>query len=133
MIMSQFLYDPDTDTWTAMSTTNGDGAPSGRVLHTAVWTGTENIVCGGADLGSPIPTLASTPAPDLGRYDPGTDSWIVEALPPGKERSGHTAVWTGTGMIIWGSDTDPESDGGQLNDGAIWTYALKLHDYYVKR
>ena len=36
-------YNPSTDSWTATSTTN---APSGRVGHTAVWTGSEMIVWG---------------------------------------------------------------------------------------
>ena len=34
------------DTWTATSTTN---APAARFDHTAVWTGSEMIVWGGAD------------------------------------------------------------------------------------
>jgi N-acetylneuraminic acid mutarotase len=44
-------YDPTTDTWTATST--GSGVPSGRYLHTAVWTGNEMIVWGG------MPTTSS--------------------------------------------------------------------------
>src|SRR5206468_664918 len=39
-------YNPGTDTWTSTSTIN---APSGRVAHTAVWTGGEMIIWGGAD------------------------------------------------------------------------------------
>jgi len=34
-------YNPATDVWTAITTTN---APTGRQFHTAVWTGTEMIV-----------------------------------------------------------------------------------------
>ena len=37
-------YDPDTDSWTATSTTD---APDGRYRHTAVWTGNQLIVWGG--------------------------------------------------------------------------------------
>ena len=37
--------DARDDTWTAASTAN---APDGRDLHTAVWTGSEMIVWGGA-------------------------------------------------------------------------------------
>ena len=37
-------YNPSTDSWTATSTTN---APAARVVHTAVWTGSEMIVWGG--------------------------------------------------------------------------------------
>ena len=39
-------YNPSTDSWTATSTT---GAPAARTYHTAVWTGSEMIVWGGAD------------------------------------------------------------------------------------
>ena len=38
-------YNPSTDSWTATSTTN---APEARYFHTAVWTGSEMIVWGGA-------------------------------------------------------------------------------------
>ena len=34
-------YNPSTDTWTATNTSN---APTGRVAHTAVWTGREMII-----------------------------------------------------------------------------------------
>jgi hypothetical protein len=37
-------YNPATDSWTNMTTT---GVPGARLLHTAVWTGTEMIVWGG--------------------------------------------------------------------------------------
>jgi len=41
-------YDPDpgTDSWRATSMTN---APTARVGHTAIWTGSEMIVWGGSD------------------------------------------------------------------------------------
>jgi len=38
-------YNPGTDSWTTTSTTN---APTARADHTAVWTGSEMIVWGGA-------------------------------------------------------------------------------------
>jgi len=58
-------YNPGTDSWTATSTTN---APSGRAFHTAVWTGSEMIVWGGADGTSYLNTAgrycaAATPHP----------------------------------------------------------------------
>ena len=37
-------YDPGTNTWTATSMTN---APTARIDHTAIWTGSEMIVWGG--------------------------------------------------------------------------------------
>jgi len=43
-------YDAATDTWTPITTTN---APKPRFLHTAVWTGREMLVWGGAYSSSP--------------------------------------------------------------------------------
>lgn len=85
-------YDPATDTWRPISTTN---APSPRSNHTAVWTGTEMLIWGGSDSRGPLNTGA--------RYNPATDTWtpISTANAP-SPRSGHTAIWTGSEMIIWG-------------------------------
>src|SRR5437773_9180346 len=81
------------NTWTPTSLTN---APDARSNHTAVWTGSEMIVWGGASSG---PTYFNTG----GRYNPTTDSWTptsTTGAPTG--RSIHTAVWTGSEMIVWG-------------------------------
>jgi len=85
-------YDPSTDSWTA---TNIAGAPSARESHTAVWTGNEMIVWGGADNMSDLDTG--------GRYDPLTDNWIATTTtnaPAG--RAQFAAVWAGSEMIVWG-------------------------------
>ena len=40
-----------------------------------------------------------------GRYNPGTDSWTATSTngaPAG--RYWHTAVWTGSEMIVWGGE-----------------------------
>jgi hypothetical protein len=40
-----------------------------------------------------------------GRYDPATDSWAATPFTGASVPSGrwyHTAVWTGTEMIVWG-------------------------------
>src|SRR5438477_580679 len=38
-----------------------------------------------------------------GRYDPGTDSWTATTtIEAPSARSYHTAVWTGSEMIVWG-------------------------------
>ncbi len=75
------------DTWTATSTTN---APTARIQHTAVWTGSEMIVWGGGSNTG-------------GRYNPSTDTWRrTSTTNAPSARSGHTAVWTGSEMIIWG-------------------------------
>ncbi len=92
-------YDPATDSWTPTGTLN---APSARESHTAVWTGSEMIVWGGAfcdyELGCPF-NLFNTG----GRYDPASDSWTpTSTLNAPSPRSYHTAVWTGSEMIVWG-------------------------------
>jgi N-acetylneuraminic acid mutarotase len=82
------------DTWTP---TNLTGAPDGRVSHTAVWTGSEMIVWGGD------PCFFSCDVNTGGRYNPSTDSWTATSTTNAPDgRHSHTAVWTGTEMIVWG-------------------------------
>jgi len=97
-------YDPDTDSWTAISLTN---APAGREGHTAVWTGSEMIVWGGRGLGHLFNTGR--------RYNPNTDSWTATSVANAPvARIGHTVVWTGSEMIVWGGSNDL---GANLNSG----------------
>jgi N-acetylneuraminic acid mutarotase len=87
-------YDPVSDTWQATSTVN---APAPRQDHTAVWTGTRMIVWGGRDVS------AVTAFNTGGRYDPAANTWQPTAtVPASQARFDHTAVWTGTQMIVWG-------------------------------
>ena len=88
-------YDPDSDTWTEMSET---GAPVARRNHTSVWTGSELVVWGGNE-----PSPYDRPYDTGGRYDPATDSWTAVTLEHAPlARTNHTAVWTGSYMIVWG-------------------------------
>ncbi|OLD72289.1 MAG: hypothetical protein AUF68_07310 [Verrucomicrobia bacterium 13_1_20CM_54_28] len=81
------------DTWTP---TNLTGAPDGRVSHTAVWTGSEMIVWGGDNC------FLSCDVNTVGRYNPSTDSWTATSTTNAPDgRHSHTAVWTGTEMIVW--------------------------------
>ena len=82
------------DTWTAATTVN---TPIARGGHTAVWTGSEMIIWGGTvDF---LPYFTNTG----GRYDPATDTWTATSTTNAPfARSGHTAMWTGTQMIVWG-------------------------------
>ena len=104
------------DTWTATS-----GPPDGRVGHTAVWTGSEMIVWGGFQPAN----FFGTPFNTGGRYDPSTDNWTTTSLthaPAG--RNGHTAVWTGSEMIVWGGNNlhNNLKTGGRYNPSTdIWT------------
>jgi N-acetylneuraminic acid mutarotase len=123
-------YNPATDSWTDTTTFL---APSGRIDHSAVWTGTRMVVWGG-----------NTGNSSGGRYDPATDSWESTSTSGAPApRVGHAAVWTGGEMIVWGGTSsgnsvntggryEPISDvwspitqnGAPLNSGhplAIWT------------
>lgn len=101
-------YHRGTDSWTSIPASFE--APSARVHHTAVWTGSEMIVWGGKD--SQFTTVATG-----GVYDPDTGSWTATSADgaPGA-RWHHTAIWTGSAMIVWGG-TDMSA---YLADGAIY-------------
>jgi hypothetical protein len=93
------IYDPATNSWAATSTV---GAPTPRLLHTAVWTGSRMIVWGGSEEGY------SPGAGTGGAYDPVTDTWtpLSTSGAPDPPRYGHSAVWTGSRMIAWGGCSD---------------------------
>jgi N-acetylneuraminic acid mutarotase len=91
-------YNPITNSWTAISTTN---APLTRRAHTAIWTGNGNemIIWGGND-------FLQRDLNTGGRYNPSTDSWTATSTTNAPSaRGGHTAVWTGGEMIVWGGGT----------------------------
>jgi N-acetylneuraminic acid mutarotase len=91
-------FNPATDTWTATAIA---GAPPARLSHTAVWTGTEMIVWGGLSGAFSFQTLG-----DGARYNPQTDTWSpITTVGAPNARFDHTAVWTGTEMIIWGGSS----------------------------
>lgn len=99
-------YDPTADSWTQMSRVN---APTPRTFHTGVWTGSELIIWGGytTDPGRFLDTG--------GRYDPAQDAWspTTTANCPAA-RDLHSAVWTGTEMIVWGG-RGGENSGGRYS------------------
>ena len=102
-------YNPNANSWTPTSTTN---APVRRTGHTAVWTGSEMIVWGGAV--NSFPYYSNTG----GRYNPTTDSWTATSIVSAPEaRDGHTVVWTGTEMIVWGGLSFDGSNYHYLNTG----------------
>ena len=90
-------YNPTTNTWT---TTNGN-APTARSGHTAVWTGTEMIVWGGEE--ENVVDLGSHQTNTGARFSPSTDTWAATRTSSAPSpRKDHTAVWTGTKIIVWG-------------------------------
>jgi hypothetical protein len=106
------LYDPVTNSWTgATSLVN---APSPRTLHTMTWTGQQVIVWGGSTGASTGDTYYNQGY----KYNPATNQWqgTVSTAGAPSARSFHTAVWTGSRMIIWGG-----YDGSQrVNTGGLY-------------
>jgi hypothetical protein len=101
------------DTWTNMY-----AVLAGRTGHTAVWTGSEMIIWGGADAGTAYDTG--------GRYNPNTDTWAATSMTNAPDgRWLQTAVWTGTEMIVWGGQDANATDlnsGGKYNPNTdSWT------------
>jgi N-acetylneuraminic acid mutarotase len=104
-------YDPATDSWVPTSMT---GAPAGRIDHTAVWTGSRMVVWGGYYYDGADHELNTG-----GRYDPSTDTWASTSTGANvpSARDLHTAVWTGSLMVVWGgwNGVDLESTGGRYD------------------
>ncbi len=97
-INSGAIYNPNGDTWSTMSDT---GSPVGKNRFTAVWTGEKMIVWGGSN----VDELDNDVYFNTGSiYSPDLDVWSKvnqdSNTPVG--RRNHSAVWTGTHMIVWG-------------------------------
>lgn len=95
--------------WSATTTA---GAPLPRLDHTAVWTGDQMIVWGGE--------ISATSTRTGARYTPAADeeSWFPTAIMDAPlARRGHTAVWTGREMIVWGGldGAQPLRSGGRYD------------------
>ena len=85
-------YNPVTDTWREIDV----GPLTGRVEHTAVWTGSQMLVFGG---GAPGGGLGQD---DGAAYDPERNEWYMLPESPIGGRYRHTSVWTGEAMFVWG-------------------------------
>src|SRR6267143_2032336 len=105
-------YNPNIDSWVPTTV-----VLSGRSGHTAVWTGSEMILWGGVSFDGSNYQYFNTGA----RYNPSTDNWTMTSTtdaPSARDR--HTAVWTGSEMIVWGGTND--STGGRYNPATdMWT------------
>lgn len=103
------IYNATTNTWASISPIN---APSARVNNSAVWTGTEMLIWGGISYNGPPVTYS-----DGGKYNPVTNTWIaVSNTNAPSARYGHSAVWTGSKMIVWGGYNGTT----YLNDGGVY-------------
>ena len=73
-----------------------------RDRHTAVWTGTEMIVWGGTTA-----RLSTNTRRALQSGDGQLDGDVDEQRASRRRATHHTAVWTGTEMIVWGGSDGP--------------------------
>ena len=124
-------YDPISNSWTSINI-----PLSARSNFSMVWIGNKAIIWGGKNesttclctgctppyecgcLNGPQCTLNTQYFNDGGSIDPVMNSWsgITVAYAP-SARSNHTAVWTGSEMIVWGGGnaTSTFNDGGKYN------------------
>src|SRR5262245_23192307 len=66
------------------------------------------------------------------RYTPSTDSWTATTISNAPSaRHSHTAVWTGSEMIVWGGENFVPSGvntGGKYNPGTnTWIATSRFH------
>ena len=118
-------YDPTTDIWTNF--TPSGSAPAARAQHTTIWTGdtgvsaTSNrmIIFGGTSGNGAAGVINSG-----GIWNQGDNSWTaINASGAPSARMNHSAIWTGSKMIIWGGLNWNSSNFVALNDGDIYNPA----------
>jgi len=112
------MYNPSTNTWTTMNTL---GAPTVRYSHTAVWNNTAGrmIIWGGS-------WSAYDELNTGGIFNPFTNTWTGATNTVGAPpiRTNHTAIWTGTDMIVFGGMwTDANPAIIELNDGYKYNFS----------
>lgn len=104
------VYDPVADQWTALGLVN---PPSPRFGATAVWTGSRLLIWGGQDSSGALNTGAQLICDTNGL----PTAWVtMNPLNAPSGRSGHSAVWTGQKMLVWGG----QGSGNFLADGAAY-------------
>lgn len=103
-------YDPVADQWTALALAN---APSPRFGATVVSTGSRLVVWGGQDQSGALNTGAQL---IFGTNGLPTAWTTISALNAPSGRSGHSAIWTGQKMLVWGG----QGGGNFVADGAAY-------------
>lgn len=91
-----FIFNPNTLVFEQLLIT--PGTPAARQEHSAAWDGLHMIVWGGLLNG-----ITTSYYGDGGIFDYATKSWYaMNATGAPAARAGHSAVWAGDAMIIWG-------------------------------
>lgn len=102
------FYSPDTDQWSGVT---AHSAPAARIGATAIWADDRVLIWGGEGEGGVLNSGSQL------RFDTSTPYWFAmtsdNAPAP---RRGHSAIWTGDRMIVWGG----QRDGVPFGDGAAY-------------
>lgn len=107
-----------TDSWTMMSI---KGAPEARWLHTAVWTGTLALIWGGLRGDSESLNTGGAYCPMSNTWlDLPADPWLADLK---EGRWEHTAIWTGTTMVVWGGFFPAPASHGRIYDPSILSWS----------
>jgi len=85
-----WAYNPQQNQWRNIAS---DGAPLGKVIPAATWTGSEMVVWSGCKENRAIPDAAA--------YDPLSDSWRMISEPP-LSQFFESAAWTGEEVLFSG-------------------------------
>jgi N-acetylneuraminic acid mutarotase len=102
------VYAPDADRWSRVVT---EAAPTARVGATAVWADNRVLIWGGEGENGVLNSGSQL------RFDTSTRYWFAMASNNAPSpRRGHSAIWTGAKMIVWGG----QRDGVPLGDGAAY-------------
>ena len=104
------LYDPTANAWTQIP---NNGAAEARHSAPALWTRDRMLVWGGEGVLGELNTGARLVL-DAGRT---ATQWLpISTSGAPSARSGHTMIWTGTRMIVWGG----KLGSSYLANGAIY-------------
>ena len=103
------FYQPAVNQWRSLEL---ESPPLPRTGMVGVWTGQSMLVWGGEDFegyfgdGGVLHLTDGVPA-----------EWVeMTSVNAPEPRSGHTAVWTGKAMLVWGG----EGEDGVFDDGALY-------------
>lgn len=103
-------YDPGSNQWTALTLAN---PPSPRFGATVVATANALLIWGGQDQSGPLNTGAQL----LFDVNGVPSAWApISSHQPPAARTGHSAIWNGQKMLIWGG----QGGGSFLADGAAY-------------
>jgi N-acetylneuraminic acid mutarotase len=105
-----FIFDPSTYVFTQLLVTQF--TPTPRQLHSAAWSGLYMVVWGGSLSG-----ITTSYLNDGSYFNPVSGSWTAMTTTGAPSaRHGHTAIWAGDAMIVWGG-----FDGtSYLSSGAVY-------------